>query len=203
MKKINEQEFKVIMIKSFLNFKNLTIGDININDIKKEADNIYIKISIEEGKPKNKNIKFKYFGILYSANVELEKSDSYLKIIKIQDIQNEFSKEEFFVDNLYISLNNLEAKNPIYGFINKVSLNYFIIKFNKININEVFSEEKMSLNIRDIGNIVVVNQLLRIDEKYIEIKSSFECSTEIQNKIFETFYFSKQNTNIHDINFDF
>ncbi len=204
MKQITKEEFITLMIKSFLNFNNLTIGDIKITDIKNENNNLFIRIAIEEGKPKNMNIKFSFNGIIYSCDVELTKSESYLQITNINNINKEKSTEEFSVEPYHISIISLKSENIIFAQIKKVSLNYVILKINKIHIDEVLHYNNSKLNIPNVGEIEVKNSLTKIGEDYIEIKSSFIINStdkDFENKFYDLFYYSKQNTNIEDLLF--
>lgn len=201
MKKINIDDFISIMIKSFLNLNNLTIGEVKITDLKKENNSVYIKISLDEGKPKNKKIKFDYYGIEYSASVELEKSDSYLKISSFYDIEKKISENEFSVDKLPIFIYSEKENKHIYGEITKVSLNYFIIEINKFHIEDVFKHDKIILSIPNLVEFKVHNKLIKINNEKIEIKSIFEKEDILEDKILEKFYYSKQNSSILDIKF--
>jgi len=201
MQKINSDYFISIMVKSFLNLNNLTIGEIKITDLKKENNSVYIKVSLEEGKPKNKKIKFEYYGIEYSANVELEKSDSYLKISSFYDIQKNISETEFLIDKLPIFIYPEKENKNIYGEITKVSLNYFIIEINKFHIEDVFKHDKTTLSIPNLAEFKVHNKLMKINNEKIEIKSIFEKNDVLKNKILDNFYYSKQNLSISDIKF--
>lgn len=202
MKEISKEDFIKIMIKSFLNFNNLTIGEIKISDLKNDNNNIYIKILIEDGKPKNKEIKFLFNGIKYSCIVDLEKSNSYLKITNISDINRDISEEEFSIEPLYVNLKSAKSTNIIYAKLKKISLKYTILKIHKIHVDEVLHYHNSILNVPNIGDFNVTNQLIKINEDYIEIKSSFDEMSENLKEIFlEHFYFSRQHSRLEDISF--
>lgn len=201
MKKINIEDFISIMVKSFLNLNNLTIGEVKITELKKENNSVYIKVSLEEGKPKNKKIQFEYYGIEYSANVELEKSDSYLKISSFNDIEKNISSNEFSIDKTPIYIYSKKEKKHIYGEITKVSLNYFIIEINKFHIEDVFKYDTTIFSIPNLAEFKVHNKLMKINNEKIEIKSIFEKDDILKDKILEKFYYSKQNSSILDIKF--
>lgn len=203
MKEILKEDFIKIMIKSFLNFDNLTIGEIKINDLKNENNNIYIKILIDDVKPKNKEIKFLFNGVEYSCIVDLEKSNSYLKIININDIKTKISKDEFSIEPLYVNLKSSKSTNVIYAKLKKISLTYTILKIHKIHVEEVLHYHNSVLNIPNIGDFHVTNQLIKINEDYIEIKSSFnEMSDNLKEIFLEHFYFSRQHSKLEDISFN-